>query len=116
MASDNIDELIAGLSPAAQDALRKIDGIVTVEDIEGPYCGLLLAIAGPVIHDEICDAIEAMEENGDMVSKAAANYTDQSASDDQCGRCDMYRPADRCTKVIGVVNPQGWCEYFCAKA
>ena len=45
------------------------------------------------------------------VSKSAARYTDAGGRE-KCGYCRFFMAPRACGKVIGPVNPRGWCKYF----
>ena len=50
------------------------------------------------------------------ITKAVAKYRDRPNGLERCGRCTMFREPDRCTLVIGEVNPTGWCKHFDRKS
>ncbi len=45
-------------------------------------------------------------------SKAEARYRDRPNGAERCGRCTMFREPDRCSAVIGEIQPTGWCKFF----
>lgn len=49
------------------------------------------------------------------VTKLAADYSDHSRSASKCSTCSMFRAPNGCTKVEGVINPNGICKFYSAK-
>lgn len=48
-------------------------------------------------------------------TKAVAHYRDRPNDNQRCGKCVMFRAPDRCSKVIGEIQPTGWCRFFESK-
>lgn len=45
------------------------------------------------------------------LTKEEANYHDVSIDLMKCKGCMMYHPL-KCDLVIGLINPDGWCEHY----
>jgi len=50
------------------------------------------------------------------VTKESAHYVARSRKPTQhCADCSMYRDPNKCTKVEGHIDPQGWCQHYWRK-
>lgn len=50
---------------------------------------------------------------GEFVSKQDAAYVDNhGTSNEKCAKCYHYAGQNYCTKVLGLINPNGWCIFF----
>jgi hypothetical protein len=48
------------------------------------------------------------------ISPNEADYRPQTKQE-HCEDCTMYRAPNKCTLVLGYINPRGHCRYFKAK-
>ena len=45
--------------------------------------------------------------------KRLVNYTDDHGkSSEQCSKCEYYVNSHTCSRVMGSINPSGWCKLF----
>lgn len=48
-------------------------------------------------------------------TKEQANYTDHGSGPDRCRDCRFFLSPNRCRRVQGTINPDGWCKFFQAR-
>jgi len=46
------------------------------------------------------------------MTKTEAKYVDVSKYREHCSTCSMFRVPRRCTLVLGVIKPNGWCKHW----
>ena len=44
-------------------------------------------------------------------SKITAKYQNEPKGNEKCSNCNMWRPPNGCTAVIGKISSNGWCEW-----
>ncbi len=49
------------------------------------------------------------------MSKAQAQYQDQSKGDQKCGNCMYFSAPNSCMVVEGNISPDGWCKLWVKK-
>ena len=50
--------------------------------------------------------------NEEKSTKQVAHYQDHPHNGHICENCTMWRPPQGCSAVKGIINPNGWCDYF----
>jgi broad specificity phosphatase PhoE len=51
-------------------------------------------------------------ETGPSMTKAEADYMEQSDKAYHCKDCSMFLQPDSCTLVMGKINADGWCKHY----
>lgn len=46
------------------------------------------------------------------VSKESVSYTDSGSPTEHCSLCTHYLNPTTCSRVVGRIRPEGWCELF----
>jgi hypothetical protein len=78
-------------------------------DMSAPDTG---GIAGPL------EGAGADQPNEQRVQKAEVNYQERPHQGDECDECTNFQPPPKgsqigsCVKVMGAINPKGWCTEF----
>jgi len=45
-------------------------------------------------------------------SKQKAGYVAHPVNGHRCDVCTMWRPPNKCSAVLGVIKPEGWCKWW----
>lgn len=48
----------------------------------------------------------------EKASKRTADYQNEPKGSEKCSNCNMWRPPNSCTSVLGKISPDGWCKWY----